>query len=351
MGDKLGAAVIGAGWVAGEHIRAYQNNLDVDVVAIGSRRIESARAKAAEFGLDCACYDDYDKLLAHPDVDIISVCSPGGVHVEQGVKAAQAGKHILMEKPMCIDLDGAKALRDAVAKAGVKSVVSFVLRWNPLFNIIKEQLADDAIGKVLYGEFAYFHAIGPWYPGWPHYKDRAGTGNAMLCGGSHAIDAMRYFIGGKVTEITAYSTRGDYKPFDEFEYDPTIVALCKWDHGAVTKIATCFECNCPYMFDIMLMGTKGTIRDNKYYGEKCRGTYGHPEIGQGQYDWVEWPTILPDSGDVSHHPFQGEIDHLVDCIQTDTESHVNIADAYDTHEICLAATMSAEQGKTIKLPL
>jgi len=351
MAEKLGAAIMGAGWVSGEHIRAYQSHPDVEVVAVGSRRLETAQAKADEFGLDCPCYDDYDELLADPRVDIVSVCSPAGAHVEQGVKAAQAGKHLLMEKPMCVDLAGAKQLRDAVATAGVRSVTSFVLRWNPLVNIIKRQLADGAVGKILYGEFAYFHAIGPWYPGFDHYRTVAQTGNAMLCGGCHAVDAMRFFLDDKVTEVTAYSTRGDEPPFDQIEYDPTIVAICKWAGGAVTKVACGFECNSPYMFDILLMGTEGTIRDNRYYGQKCLGTFGHPEIGQGQYDWVTWPTILPDSGDVSHHPFQGEIDHLVACIRDGAESHVNIADAYETHEVCIAATMSAEQGRPIKLPL
>lgn len=351
MADKLGAAIIGAGWVAGEHISAYKGNPNTEIVAVGSRRLATAKAKVAETGLDCPCYDDYEKLLADPNVDIVSICSPGDVHVEQGIRAAQAGKHVVMEKPMCIDLDGARRLRDAVADAGVRSVTSFVLRWNPLVNIIKQQLADDAVGKIVYGEFAYFHAIGPWYPGFDHYRSKAGTGSAMLCGGCHAVDAMRYFMDDKVVEVTAYSTRSDEPPFDQIEYDPTIVALCKWGSGAVTKIACTFECNCPYMFDILLMGTKGTIRDNRYYGDKCLGTFGHPEIGQGQYDWVTWPTILPDSGDVSHHPFQGEIDHMVECIRNGTESHVNIADAYETHEICIAATMSADQGTPIKLPL
>ena len=94
MAKKLGAAIIGAGWVAGEHIRAYQANPDVDLVAVGSRRLATAQAKAAECGLDVPCYDDYDKLLADKNVDIVSVCSPGQVHVEQGVKGKAIIGHL-----------------------------------------------------------------------------------------------------------------------------------------------------------------------------------------------------------------------------------------------------------------
>ncbi len=351
MDRKLGAAIFGAGWVSGEHIRAYAKNPHTQVVAVGSRRLDTARARAKDFGLDCPCYDDYNKLLADPNVDIVSICSPAGVHVDLGVRAAKAGKHILMEKPMCVDLAGAKLLAREVAQAGVRSVVSFVLRWNPLIRIIKQQIADGAVGRILNAEFAYFHAIGPWYPGFEHFRTKAGTGNAMLCGGSHAVDAMRYLVNDKIVEVMAYSTRSNVPPFDQIEYDPTIVAVCKFAGGAVGRVSCCFESNCPYMFDILLMGEQGTIRQNRYYGHKCLGTFGHPEMGQGQYDWVTWPTVLPDSGDVEHHPFQGEIDHLVECIREGKESHVNIADAYDTHEFCIAATLSAERGQPVKLPL
>jgi predicted dehydrogenase len=66
---------------------------------------------------------------------------------------------------------------------------------------------------------------------------------------------------------------------------------------------------------------------------------------------AEIPSILPDSGDVSHHPFQGQIDHFVECILTDTESHCNLEDAAKTHEICFAAETSAQEGQPVPLPL
>ena len=71
----------------------------------------------------------------------------------------------------------------------------------------------------------------------------------------------------------------------------------------------------------------------------------------GQTDFATIPTILPDSGDVTHHPFQGEIDHLVDCILNDKESSANVEDGVKTHEICLAAEISAREGGSVKLPL
>src|SRR5205085_10640714 len=101
--DKvLGVAIQGAGNVSTEHIRAYQRNPYTEVVAIGSRREESARAKAAQMGLECAIYTDYDSLLAHPGVDIVSICTPHDRHAVETVAAARAGKHILIEKPVAV---------------------------------------------------------------------------------------------------------------------------------------------------------------------------------------------------------------------------------------------------------
>ena len=112
-----------------------------------------ARAKAAEYNLDCAIYSDHEKMLAEEDIDIISVASPPVVHAEHAIAAVKAGKHLMLEKAMANTLPEIRAIRDAVAEAGVKSVVSFVLRWNPLFEIIKTQLAEKNLGDVYLGEF------------------------------------------------------------------------------------------------------------------------------------------------------------------------------------------------------
>ena len=98
----------------------------------------------------------------------------------------------------------------------------------------------------------------------------------------------------------------------------------------------------PYVFPVEIMGSLGAIRDDRLWSEKL----------QGQTDWVRIPSIMPDSGKVTHHPFQPEIDHLVDCILRDVPSHVSIEDAVKTHEIVFAFDDSADQGgKPIRLPL
>ena len=337
---KFGCAVHGAGWLSTEHIRAYMLNPHCRVVALSSRTEERARVRMTECGLDCKVYTDYDELLADPEVDCISICTPNHLHAEETIKAAQAGKHVVIEKPVALSLKDMRAMQKAVKKAGVKTVVSFVLRWNPLFDVIKSLLAHRAIGDLYYAEVDYWHGIGPWYKQfeWVYSKEQGGS--SFLSAGCHAVDAIRYFVGSEVVEVCAFET-GPPHAFG-YEYSPTTVGIVKFENGVVGKLSSIVEARLPYKFNIDLLGKEGAIRNNELYSLT---------LMNGQRGMATIPTILPDSGDVTHHPFQGEINHFIDCIIKDVESHVNLEDAAKTHEICFALDESAaKDGKKVTLP-
>lgn len=337
---KLGVAIHGAGQVAYAHAASWTKNPHCRIVSVSSRRKESAQRLVDTLGLDCTVGDDYDQVLRDPRVDIVNLSGPNHVHAEQGIAAAGAGKHLLVEKPMVLSMEENRALREAVARAGVKSVVSFVLRWNPLFENLKSLLAAGAVGELFYLEVDYWHGISPtWYGGWEWAHTRKTGGSTMLLGGCHAADALRWFAGEEVVEVTAYSNNKK----GLFEYDANVVAILRFQSGAIGKTSALFDCEMPYAFNIDLVGTDGTLRDNRLWSKR---------LMPGQTAWTEMKTILPDSGDVHHHPFDAEINHLVDCILEDRESHCNIADAYHTHELCLAIDRSiAEGGRPVRLPL
>jgi predicted dehydrogenase len=336
---KLGVAIHGAGQVAYAHAASWLKNPHVKIVSVSSRNKDSAQRLVDTVGLDCEVGDRFDAVLQDDRVDIVNLSGPNDVHTPQGIAAAQAGKHILMEKPMCLSMEENRALRDAVAKAGVKSVVSFVLRWNPLFRNLKALLADGAIGDLFYIEVDYWHGLAEWWTGfgWGHtYQSGRST---MLLGGCHAVDAIRWFAGKEIVEVSAFSNNKKGK----FEYDANVVTVLKFDGGMIGKTSALFDADMPYQFNIDLAGTEGTIRDNRIWSKK---------LFPGQTGWTTMQTILPDSGAVEHHPFDFEVDHLVDCIRENRESHVNIADAYRTHEVCMAIDRSlAQGGGPVKLPL
>lgn len=359
---KFGVLIHGAGWVSTQHIAAFKQNPATEVVAISSRRRESARQRAEESGLaGVGLYDDYDHALRHPGVDIVVVCTPQHVHCANVLAAARAGKHLVIEKPAGLSMTELREMENAVRSAGVKTIVSFVLRWNPLFRKLKSMIADGALGRPYYVEADYLSHNGAWWSGWNDTRTVENGVSAMLVAGCHAIDALRWFAAegefaaATPVEVIAASggwrkgRTGGYNPQTNvweddappMEYDGLEVALVRFDNGVLGKVSVNFDCVMPYRFPLRIFGDRGSVLDNRVWSHR------YPD----QKDWVELPDIPPDSSDVSHHPFQGQIDHFVDCLQRGAESHCNLADAIKTHEVVFAALECYRTGRPVKLPL
>lgn len=335
---KLGIGIHGCGWVSDEHIKAYRNNPNVELIALSSRRIESALAKREEQELDCDIEPTFEDLIARKDIDAISICSAAHCHPGETILAAQAKKHILIEKPVALNLKDLKAMRDAVRKAKVRTVVSFVLRWNPYVQTVKSLVENGSLGDVFLIEGDYFHDYGDWYTGYSWSRKKKTGGSPILLGGCHTIDVIRW-LAGDIVEVMAYATRGHRK---DLEWLPSIVGVVKFKSGAIGKIGCSLEMPMPYQFNLLVHGSKGVVRNSKIF---CKDKF------PGQRDFMEIPTIMPDSGDVEHHPFRGEIDHFVDCILDGKESFVNLEDAVRTHEVAIAFDAAAAKGKPVRLPL
>jgi predicted dehydrogenase len=334
-----GVGVFGIGWVAGEHIKAYGQNPHLKVMALASRRRQSAQAARDKMGLDCDVMDAFDELLSRDDIDVIDICSPNVLHAEEAVAAAEAGKHVVIEKPIAMNLRELEAIRDAIGKAKVKSQVGFVLRWNPHIQSVRGMIDKGGLGDLYYTEVDYYHEIGPWWSGWTWgAATRKGGPSASLVAGCHAVDLLRYF-GGDVEEVFAYGAFGHRK---DYEYEPTYAAVVRFRSGKIGKTGCSFENECPYVLNILLHGDKGSVLNEKFYTK---------EWFPGQKGWQPFNTTFADSGDVAHHPFRGMVDDLALAIVEDREAGVGIEEAYKSHELCLAIDRSIETGQPVRLPL
>jgi predicted dehydrogenase len=362
MSKTLGVLVHGAGWVSTQHIAAWLHNPDTEVVAICSKSTDEARQRAMEFGLkDIAVYDDLATALEHPAVDVVSVCTPQHLHCDNVCQAASAGKHLIIEKPVGISLEELRRMRDAVRAAGVKTVVSFVLRWNPLFRTLKTLLQDGALGRPYYVEADYLSHNGSWWSGWNAARTREQGISALLVGGCHAVDALRWFAAPGEFEaarpVEVFAMTGGYRKGSTSEYSPLTntwtehappmeyegleVVLVKFANGAVGKVTVNADCIMPYRFPLRIFGDRGSVFDNRVWSHKF----------PGQTDWITLPSILPESSDVKHHPFQAEIDHFARCVLDNVESHCNLDDAILTHEVVFAAQQCYQSGRPVVLPL
>ena len=337
---ELGVGIVGTGWVSDEYIRSFSMNPHTRIAGICSREEGKARQKAEQYKLEkCSFYTDYEKMVSAKDIDIVCILTPNFRHAEQTIIGAQAKKHLVIEKPLAINWNDMKKMQKVVHENGVRTIVGFVLRWNPLFKTAKELIEKNIIGKPFYAEVDYLHAINDTYNCYSWSVKRETGGSILQVGGCHAVDGLRWFMQEDVTEVVALS--GRYRP--DFEQDTTITFVAKFRNGAMGKVCCSYDVVCPYIYNLELFGDKGTLRNDKLWSKTSF---------PGQKDWITIPTTTPDSGDVSHHPFPDEVNHFVDCILNNKPCIIDIDDAMKTFEVIEAADRSAQSGgKPIHLPL
>lgn len=330
--------VVGTGWVAGEYLKALHNRSDAEVYGVVSQDADRARKRLAELSIEARVFERYEDAVKDANVDAVVLCSTPELRKEQTILAARHGKHAVLEKPLAMDRQSLYSMAEAIEANPIKTVVGFVLRWNPSFNNTKALIDDDAIGRIFMAQIDYWHHVGPQYPQYRWSRTKALGGSSMLSAGCHAVDAVRYFAG-NIEEVTAYSCR-TWEDSD-YEFDPNAIAIFKLSNGGIAKVSSSLECKTPYKFNVHLLGEKGAIMNNEFVSHKLPG--------QTQYATI--PTVLPDSGDVSHHPFADEIDDFVRSIVNNTTSRCDFFDAMQSMEVCFAIDESIEKGSSVKVPV
>jgi predicted dehydrogenase len=154
-------------------------------------------------GAAATVYRSYEELLQHPGLQAVIIASPNAAHAGQAIAAAQAGKHVYLEKPMAITLEDCRRVAEAVQRAGVKLAMGYHRRLNPLAQYARRLIAEGKLGELVLAESDYFHHVpGDWdIWAWAGKKDVAGT--PIHGGTGHNIDLLRSFCG-EVAEVSCY---------------------------------------------------------------------------------------------------------------------------------------------------
>ncbi len=338
---KLNVGIIGYGWVATAHIAAIQAGSGAQVTAIYSSRQLDDSELSVKWGGDVKSYTDLDQMLANPDIDVVSICSYTYQHTEHAVKAAKAGKHIILEKPMALSWADCQAIEGAVKESNVKFCICFECRYSNQFISTKAILDQGLIGELHYAEVDYLHGIGPWYGQFEWNAKKGGGGSSLLTAGCHALDSLLMFMGTDVVEVTSYDTKTKSPIFAPYEYTTTSVTILKFASGKIAKCAASVDCLQPYYFHTHLFGSEGSILDNKIHSEKLKSD---------KHKWSEMSMAMLDSGDVADHPYQLQFETFFESIQNNTEMPLTgLKEAIKTHEIIFAADKSAATGQSVKL--
>jgi len=177
---KFNVGVIGYGWVAGAHIDAINATGRGQVTAVcSSRRLDPAELSKTH-GSEIQCHTSLKKMLADPAINVVSVCSYPYQHARQVIAAAEAGKHLIIEKPLTLNLKDLRAMQKAVDKAGVQTCVCFECRFSSQFLATKAVIDRGLLGQIHYGEVDYYHGIGPWYAQFRWNTKRNAGGSSLL---------------------------------------------------------------------------------------------------------------------------------------------------------------------------
>jgi len=338
---KYNVGIIGYGWVATAHIPAINASSLGQVTAIYSSRKLDSGELSARHGGKITAYNDLDAMLADPDIHVVSVCGYPYDHAKQVIASAKAGKHLIIEKPLCLSLKDLRAMQKAVEQTGIKTCVCFECRYSSQFLTTKAVIDEGLLGKLHYGEVDYYHGIGPWYGQfrWNTRKDAGGS--SLLTAGCHALDALLLCMGNEVKEVMSYDTKSKSKIFAPYEYTTTSVTILKFKDGSVGKCAAVVDCLQPYYFHTHLVGSEGSLLDNKFHSMKLQ---------TNKHAWSSLAMKLLDSGDVSDHPYQTQFAAFFEALDKNKEMRLtSFADAARTHEVLFAADQSAATGKAVKL--
>lgn len=261
----LNWAIIGCGVISKNHATAVKNVADTTLYAVCDVDAKTAEAAARDFGAE-KVYTDYRELLRDPQVDVVSICTPSGMHGEMVMAAARAGKHILCEKPIEVTREKMDEMIACVRECGVKMGCVYQLRYAPGPTAVKQYVEKNDLGKLLFGRvYAQNYRSADYYKSatWRATWDLDG-GGCLMNQGVHALDLLRSVMG-DVTRVTACCKTLSH----EIDVEDTAVAIAEFASGAVANIVASTAA-APAQNRISLHFEKGTI---EYYDKECRGAF------------------------------------------------------------------------------
>ncbi|MFH1008610.1 MAG: Gfo/Idh/MocA family oxidoreductase [Candidatus Latescibacterota bacterium] len=340
---KIGWGVIGAGGIADRKtIPGMLEAPNAELVALMSMPDSDTDALAEKYGVKG--YHAEQELLADRDVDAVYLATPVYLHHTQAIMAAEAGKHLLIEKPLAIGVSEAQAIIDACRKAGVKACEGYMMRFHTLNLKAKEMVAAGLIGNVVMGRAQ----LSCWYPDMPgawRQDPKLGGGGTLMDLASHCYDLLDMIIG-PIQSVSALVNTQTFQYAVE-DSSTTLLQFASGAHG----IADCFF-NVPdgsALSRLELYGNKGSILLEGTIGQAPGGRMiAYLSDEAKDYDPMQNSASLDvEKREITVAPknmYTSEIAYLSDCILSDTKPQINGLE----HGLGILKTVMAayESGRT-----
>lgn len=340
--SKIRFGIVGAGVIAPYHARAIAAHPETELVAIADVVPEKARKLAEDYNIS-SVYADYEEMLKREDIDIVSVCVPSGMHAEVAVAAAEAGKHILCEKPLEITPDQMSRMIAAARSHHVKLGCVFQRRLMPSVIAARQAIQDGKLGTLVLGDAYLKYYRSPEYyksAGWRGTWQWDG-GGALMNQGVHGVDVIQYLMGG-VASVFAYAA----PLVRDIEVEDTAVAVLKYKNGAFGVIQGTTSVYPGQETRFELHGEKGSIvvSDSGILQWKLLDSEEQaPKVGALS---TMSSTKLEDMTSDGHYLF---VDDILHAVKEDREPLVNGEEARKSVDLILAIYESARTGQEIAI--
>jgi predicted dehydrogenase len=315
--EKVKVGVIGVGIFGENHARVFSESDDCVLVAVADLNEDRAKEVATKYGAK-RWYKDYHELL-NDDIDAVSIVVPDFAHKEPCIAAAEAGKHILVEKPLATTIEDADAIMQASKKANVKFMVDFANRWSPPFVQAKEAITSGKLGDVLYIDIHLNDTI--WVP--TEMLSWANKSSVLWFLGSHSLDLCRWLLNSEVRNAEALTSDRILKKAMGIDTNDYYLSTIEFANGTIVTMENSWILpqGLPTVFEFYakIVGTKGMIKiDTSHNGcvqvyDQCNAAY--PDV-----------LCLTESGGKLTGFNVNSIRHFIDCIRHDQEPSASVED-------------------------
>ena len=363
-----GFGIVGLGMIAGFHAKAIEATQSGKLVACCSRSREKADAFASEHG--CTGYESLSEFLRHPGLEIVTICTPSGAHLEPALEAAAAGKHLIIEKPLEITLERCDRIIEVCEKRGIICTGVFQSRFTEAASLIKNAIESGRFGGLTVGD-----AYVKWYRTQKYYDEGGWHGTRRLDGGGalmnqsiHAVDLLGWFMG-PVDAVQGFTgTLGH----TGMEVEDTAVAALRYRNGAMGVIEGSTAVYPGFLKRIEISGTEGSavlVEDDltewRFAGETeedraIRRKYGLEGEAAARSDAdgnsdeeresKKKKGGAADPSDISFEGHRRQFEELMAAVDSGKKIQLDAREARKAVELVLAVYESAENGSMVRLP-
>jgi len=345
-----GFAIIGCGMIAGFHARAIKDVRGAKLIACFDMNAASADRLAESTG--CKPYHDLDEMLADPKIEVVTIGTPSGAHMDPAVKAAEAGKHVIVEKPLEITLARCDAIIDACRRNKVQLSTIFPSRFHASSLEIKRAIEGGRFGKLAVGD-----SYVKWFRSQAYYDSGAWRGTWQLDGGGalmnqaiHSVDLLSWFMG-PVVEIRAQTATLAH---ERIAVEDTAMATVRFESGALGVIEATTAAYPGYLKRIEISGSEGSAAMEEE--DIVRWDFARPDkrdklVAEQMQARKSTGGGASDPAAIGHHGHALQFQDVLTAIKKGRAPAIDGQEGRRSVEIILGVYKAAETGKAISLPL